>query len=303
MHHTKPGIVGQAYPPTPSTASSKTNTNKEQNPRNNENSSAVLQVTAEQRRERETIYKKEWTRIMETQTIPEDELKLLVDGLELVKMNVIYDDADVSDYNWLEYNSPEVKILRKRFVDELVLCIERWLKKLPYVTKRNIAPFTVTGDINDAQFPMPMQNKDPWWVGQVTECFDTSSAEDYYRARQLYTGSWFTPDEAQDYFEKFIAEDRRLQMTTEISKSQFHKVSWAIISEGEIGTETKTIKEIKQRNELDDPNKIWPLDPDDEEFVLVRKRKVLKAFIEQKKQNTIKLQELCVHNQKKIKVN
>ena len=38
---------------------------------------------------------------------------------------------------------------------DLGKCIERWLRKPTNTTKQNLPPFSVTGDVNDAVFPLP----------------------------------------------------------------------------------------------------------------------------------------------------
>jgi len=95
--------------------------------------------------------------------------------------------------------------------------LERWLKKALNgpVIKGNLPPFTLTGDFNDAVFPINWTNKIPWWTARTNlYYFDYSPPEFNYSppkfdliSPKLTIGSWCNYDEAHHYYQKFIDRD------------------------------------------------------------------------------------------------
>jgi len=97
-----------------------------------------------------------------------------------------------------------------QYLNDFLSIVRRWLEKATNgpVIKGNLPPFTLTGDYNDAVFPMPLINKVPWWVENTNlDDFDHSTPELHLRYPRLTIGSWCNSDEAHHYFQKFIDKD------------------------------------------------------------------------------------------------
>ncbi|CAF4467592.1 unnamed protein product, partial [Didymodactylos carnosus] len=162
------------------------------------------------------------------------------------------------------------------------------------LTKQNIPPFTINGDINEAQFLIPTIEK-PWWEEETEgECFrptiqqsDISAIDETtgFSGTSIIIGSWFTEDEAHDYFEKFNGKNRKSKFKTSIRKG---KTVWRVVQKS-IGKATKTSEQMKKQKELDNPNRQWK--------ILDKERgdpySMLGQFIRQKIQNRIEFEELC----------
>ena len=99
----------------------------------------------------------------------------------------------------------------REYMDAFDSVIQRWIERASQepmtMTKDNLPPFTMTGDYNDAAFPMRNSNKEPWWIGIAG--FDHSSPTS--DAPDDIIGSWFNYDEAHLYFEKLIDPDIHFQ--------------------------------------------------------------------------------------------
>jgi len=96
------------------------------------------------------------------------------------------------------------------YLRDFLSSVQRWLEKATNgpVIKGNLPPFTLTGDYNDAVFPMPLTSKVPWWVATKNlNDFDHSTPEMHLRYPLLTIGSWCNYDEAHRYFQKFIDKD------------------------------------------------------------------------------------------------
>jgi hypothetical protein len=103
--------------------------------------------------------------------------------------------------------------------------VQRWLEKATNrpVIKGNLPPFTLTGDYNDAVFPMPLTSKVPWWVATKNlNDFDHSTPEMHLRYPLLTIGSWCNYDEAHRYFQKFIDKDILFRQYKQRQRSEKH---------------------------------------------------------------------------------
>ena len=80
------------------------------------------------------------------------------------------------------------------------------------IIRGNIPPFTLTGDPNDAPYPMVLLNKNPWWkTSTLYSDFDHSSPKIYFCYPPLIMGSSFSQNEAHYYFQTSIDRDIRFQ--------------------------------------------------------------------------------------------
>ncbi|CAF1010816.1 unnamed protein product [Rotaria sordida] len=72
----------------------------------------------------------------------------------------------------------------------------------------NIPPFTLTGDFNNAPYPILLLNKNPWWTtSTIYSDFVHSPPEIYFCYPPSIIGSWFSHNEAYHYFQTLIDRD------------------------------------------------------------------------------------------------
>jgi hypothetical protein len=111
------------------------------------------------------------------------------------------------------------------YLRDFLSSVQRWLEKATNrpVIKGNLPPFTLTGDYNDAVFPMPLTSKVPWWVATKNlNDFDHSTPEMHLRYPLLTIGSWCNYDEAHRYFQKFIDKDILFRQYKQRQRSEKH---------------------------------------------------------------------------------
>jgi len=166
-------------------------------------------------------------------------------------------------------------------------CVKRWLKKAPDVIRGNIAPFTPTGDINDAIFIIPRSTDDKRFE-RIYEPFDHSPRDKYFSSFNSDPGSSFTNEQSHDYFQKLIESTKPINdMETIIEDNE---VAWDTVSlfqannedeEDDIDNEWKTPEEIRKLEELDNPDRVW------------KNTRNAEAFIQQKIKNILEFKELC----------
>ena len=109
-----------------------------------------------------------------------------------------------------DYLSLEEIIDILNYLDPFLSSIERWLEKASNhpIIKGNLPPFTLTGDFNDAVFPMSLTNKLPWWILSTNRTNLTHSlSELYLHDSQLSIGSWCNYDDAHDFYQKLVDRD------------------------------------------------------------------------------------------------
>lgn len=187
-------------------------------------------------------------------------------------------------------------IIYLRFIDEgehsyfreFSDCIKRWLNKSPNVIKGNIAPFTPTGDINDAVFIIPQSSIDQI-IQRSCEPFDVSPPDKYFSPFNSNPGSWFSNEQSEEYFQKLIESTKP---TTDMKLAMENdEIAWDTVSlfQGENDNDTddikiselKTPEQMRKLEKLDDPNRVW------------KKTRVSKDFIQLKIKNILELRQLC----------
>ncbi|CAF4178066.1 unnamed protein product [Rotaria sp. Silwood2] len=295
--HTKPGVTGQFYSQTPIVSVvNQTDTTYEQAAFGHV-SMKLQQVTDEQQKEREKTYKKQLKKQIENEKIPSDEIDILVGGLTLVvdDLEAILRGENPDDY--MNPNDDKYTIKQstnkysKKCADDFLDCVKRWLQRAPNVIKKNIVPFTPTGDINDARLKIYRSTDYDWWKHDY-ETFDNLSTKDYFSIPSLNPGSWFTTEQAHDCFQLLIKTDKQANLID--TKLETNETAWDTVSISEVNNENatnddddiddqwKTPEEIKKIQELDDPNRQWK-----------RKKHVTEVFMKQKIRNIIEFQQFC----------
>ncbi|CAF4260209.1 unnamed protein product [Rotaria sp. Silwood2] len=295
--HTKPGVTGQFYSQTPIVSVvNQTDTTYEQAAFGHV-SMKLQQVTDEQQKEREKTYKKQLKKQIENEKIPSDEIDILVGGLTLVvdDLEAILRGENPDDY--MNPNDDKYTIKQstnkysKKCADDFLDCVKRWLQRAPNVIKKNVVPFTPTGDINDARLKIYRSTDYDWWKHDY-ETFDNLSTKDYFSMPSLNPGSWFTTEQAHDCFQLLIKTDKQANLID--TKLETNETAWDTVSISEVNNENatnddddiddqwKTPEEIKKIQELDDPNRQWK-----------RKKHVTEAFMKQKIRNIIEFQQFC----------
>ncbi|CAF1282158.1 unnamed protein product [Didymodactylos carnosus] len=241
--------------------------------------------------------------------------KLLVIVLQHTKPGVIGQPATSQRFFMFLKLIEKERAQLQGYVDELISCIKRWQRLETNVLKQNVIPFTPTGDINDAIFSMPLNNKQPWCDFEEKSKW-CDPPNDYFCHEPWLNGSWFTLEESFDYYRKvinkdtlrrlrrlehhqlIIAADATLQSTvteteehpvfiTKIKKEMIEEINKDennsdLIQQCRIGNELKTKEEMQKLEKLDDLKRVW------------KKPKCYPEFIELKKRNIIEFQELCL---------
>ncbi|CAF1351161.1 unnamed protein product [Rotaria magnacalcarata] len=299
--HTKPGMTDQIYPQISEVSEVKhVDKNYEQN-LFGYTSKKLQEVTNEQRKEKENAYKRQLNKRIENEKISSDEIDILVGNLILVVEDLEEflqgknPNHDIYSGNRsIDFNREQNDKYRRANAIALLHCIKRWLNKAPNVMKKNIAPFTPTGDINDALFTSYQTTGRDWLADDDDDDEQSNNvlSKDYFSAQNSNSGYWFTSEQAQDYFQSWIKTDRRTSIIE--TKLEENETAWPTISISEMNTEIrgnqdetidnqwKTPEEIKHIQELDNPNRIWK-----------RAKHVSAAFMKQKLRNIIEFQKLC----------
>ncbi|CAF5040444.1 unnamed protein product, partial [Rotaria socialis] len=103
--------------------------------------------------------------------------------------------------------------------------------------KKNVAPFTPTGDINDATFRLYESTNHDWWKPDY-EPFAALPPQDYFSLPKSNPGSWFTAEQAQDCFQLLIKHDRAVN--TMNMKLDNNETAWDTVSISEVDSENAT---------------------------------------------------------------
>jgi hypothetical protein len=190
------------------------------------------------------------------------------------------------------------------------------MERAPNVIKKNIAPFTPTGDINDAIFLIGPQTTSFDWIIENDTIWDSSPAENaYFSLAPWNPGCWFTTKQAEDCWLQMIKADGRKNLIyTTIDENE---IVWNTNDANTLGDGIKNPQEMQKLKELDDLNNLWKVkkrmryqimrrmksswdyieDPIerqkrfDEWFE--EERKMPERFFKQKVQNAIEFKKLC----------
>ena len=195
---------------------------------------------------------------------------------------------------------------------------QRWLRKAPNISKQNIPPFTLTGDINDAVFPIPddiHKNRE-----YILLCFQKYSRLGIKPclSRWMY-GFWGT---SNGPFGKIPIKQLQLAdrtfgiLSTQMSHSAEHHIPsrkgifliqsrtskihvWENV--GFIGVQTKTDEAMKKREQLDNDLTITQEFRETKTKHFMNKypakqdqiSRLFKKFMEQKRKNAVEFNKYC----------
>ncbi|CAF4218858.1 unnamed protein product, partial [Rotaria sp. Silwood2] len=214
LHYTKPGVVGHIY----SVLENIFNEDQQQHSSQGQNPS--LQLTTEQIEQRRKIYEEKVEKLIERENIPTD----LVERLIEVAKAVIEDckngdfrndenESRQSDEYESRQNGKENTYKLNDYTITFLSCIERWIEKASNgsVIISNIPPFTLTGDFNDAIFPMIYKDKEAWWTINNYAPLNHTIEDDSWDYLSSIIGSWCTQREASYYLQKLIDRDFQLR--------------------------------------------------------------------------------------------
>ncbi|CAF3978904.1 unnamed protein product [Rotaria magnacalcarata] len=194
----------------------------------------ISQFTNNDKEERKLSYKKNLKILMKSHRIPADEMKELMKSCESIIENVDNDEHQYYSYkdrhtDWLieaknrdsDYTENE-RLLMEGYRNELISCVKRWQQKKTNKIRVNITPFTLTGDINDALFLIPIIGKEPWCNFDELDTAENNMMhlnaygdDDWFNLK--YYEPWFTLEESHDYYHELIDKDtpRRLRRSQE----------------------------------------------------------------------------------------
>ncbi|CAF3767822.1 unnamed protein product [Rotaria sordida] len=223
LHHTKPGLVGHTY----SVSQNVFNEDQQQQQKTSERQNSSLRLTTEQIEQRRKIYKEKVKELIERQKIP---TYLLEEFIELAK--IVIEDYKNGGFRYDENKSrdEEKTYELNDYTIVFLSSIERWIEKASNGSAilGNIPPFTLTGDFNDAIFPVIYKDKEAWWTKNAYPPLDHIIANDDSNYLSSIIGSWYNQREASHYFQKLIDRDVQLR---ENRKDKVPEVVQHIINE------------------------------------------------------------------------
>ncbi|CAF3581457.1 unnamed protein product [Rotaria sp. Silwood1] len=214
LHHTKPGLVGYIDLDLQNIfkEDQQQDTSERQNP--------SLQLTTEQIEQRRKIYEEKVKKLIEREKIPPDVLEEFIELAKIVIEDYQNNDfcndkneSQKSDENVPRQNDEENTYEMNDYTIALLSSIKRWIEKASNgsVILGNIPPFTLTGDINDAVFPIIYKDKKAWWKINEYPPLDHTIENNDWNYLSSIVGSWYNQREASYYFQKLIDRDVRLQ--------------------------------------------------------------------------------------------
>ncbi|CAF3044956.1 unnamed protein product [Rotaria socialis] len=116
-------------------------------------SDELQQVRQQTEQQRKHLYNKRVKKLMKLGKIDGDDMKKCIEKVKDILKEPETDRDEMEDESMVdEENETNQEIPH---VESSLLLFHRWLNKAPNVSKQNIPPFTLTGDINDAIFPLP----------------------------------------------------------------------------------------------------------------------------------------------------
>ncbi|CAF3537312.1 unnamed protein product [Rotaria socialis] len=219
LQHTKPGVIGQKYSVSQAIA------NEDQQLQDGYFASKpLIQLTAEQIEQRRKTYDEKVKQLMEREQSSNDDIEYSIKAaqkaIEDCENGYNPDDADAiseqSHRDVYTYNVREITEVDD-YLAAFLLCIKGWIDKAsngnPAVC--NIPPFTLTGDFNDAIFPVTIPNKKAWWRINRLTSFDHTLDTHYFYPVVPIIGSWANQCESLYYLQGCIARDVRFHRTEE----------------------------------------------------------------------------------------
>ncbi|CAF2971948.1 unnamed protein product [Rotaria sp. Silwood2] len=279
----------------------------------------LQQLKQQIEQQRRHMYDKRLKKLTKLGKIPDDDMKNSIDILhamineEEAKGNERTNEAMKNDKRIRKESINDIQHL----VDISLLLYRRWLKKAPNIIKQNIPPYTLTGDINDAIFPMPddMRTNPEQFIKRYFLKYSPFSTTRY--------GSYMIGEMSRIASNPYgKIPDKQLQLvhrTFGISSTQMSQQNEQLISKrscvfsaniklvnvwanvGFIGSKTKSENEMKRRQQLDENDSVMQefRDMKTKEYMnkYPTKRKQIseffKKFMKQKAKNTMEFHKLC----------
>ncbi|CAF1319644.1 unnamed protein product, partial [Adineta steineri] len=221
LRYTKPGAIGRPF----SLPRIKRKEEEEKEPKDYQeiifgNKSVALQKIQPKEIERlQKIYQQELKKKIILNKIPTDE----IDGL-VASLTKVVDDLKKT----LKGEDNQLHTQRTWIFDEncqgaiyeFMSCIRRWLKKAPNVTKKQFAPFTPTGDVNDAIFSID-QSVESEKYKKTYELFNCLITEDLIARSISDLGSSNNEEQANEYFMNWVRKTKPInEIETEIKEKE-----------------------------------------------------------------------------------
>ena len=182
--------------------------------------------------------------------------------------------------------------------------ILNWIIKYPFLTIKNLMPFSPTGDVNDALFKIPgnaIETKQS--IGSISGGSINVSKIKRPNACRLALEIKTTkkhenkPDLTHDYFAKLI--ERNYFFPTGLAKGTS---AWSCIL-GFIGSELKSEKEIKRRKKLDEDLSIHKKTRQRLSMHFVAEPDTFCKFAERMRQNAVEFEAFCMNDdQNKLEI-
>ncbi|CAF2078145.1 unnamed protein product [Rotaria magnacalcarata] len=116
-------------------------------------SDELQQIRQQTEQQRKHLYNKRVKKLMKLGKIADDDMKMCIEKLKDILKEPETDRDDMSNEYMPDEEHGTTEAIQH--VEASLLLFHRWLNKAPNVFKQNIPPFTLTGDINDAIFPLP----------------------------------------------------------------------------------------------------------------------------------------------------
>ncbi|CAF0947415.1 unnamed protein product [Adineta ricciae] len=218
LRYTKPGAFGQTYPQLNDVSIEESSQDGNVNHRQD----SRVQLTTAEVQEKQRNYEKYIEEIIRNQRISDDTVENLIYILKIILKKPISrsnsedleeeeeesartsEDEKTSDQSSSNSTVGDIQN-QSTHLQSFLSLIKRWITKASNepVILGNIPPFTLTGDYNDAEFPIPLRDKRPWWeLKDLGEHFQHSRPDELKLfSEPIIVGSWFSSDEAHEYFE------------------------------------------------------------------------------------------------------
>ncbi|CAF1260775.1 unnamed protein product [Adineta ricciae] len=217
LRYTKPGAFGQTYPQLSNVSIEESSHDENVNHRQD----TRVQLTTAEMQEKQRNYEKYIEEIIRNQRISDDTIENLIYILKIIlkkpisrsnsedlkeeeESTIASEDEKASDLSSSNSTIEDIQN-QSTHLQSFLSLIKRWITKASNepVILGNIPPFTLTGDYNDAEFPIPLRDKRPWWeLEDLGKNFPHSRSKELkWPPEPIIVGSWFSSDEAHEYFE------------------------------------------------------------------------------------------------------
>ena len=180
--------------------------------------------------------------------------------------------------------------MKHRVLEDFLDCISRYLVKLSDTSSESVAPFTPTGDLNDAAFIIHKSPADSWFKNDDEPFYSAFTSKYIGNGNSPFiisssTVEYCDADQSHAYFSCLISKERNSDNKEDeieqagIPENFLKDEPEKVLSDFE-NSERKSQEDMKEIEKLDDVNRVWNLDG------------VYGKFIRQKLRNIIEFQQL-----------